>query len=70
MKRADTHRGLENHEEMGVVVRVDGLAAVAKVLCAVYAAEPLAYDADHAAVADRGLMQETLEVLCGRSDER
>lgn len=55
---------------MGVVVRVDGFAAVAKVLCAVYAAEPLAYYADHAAVADRRLMQETLEVLCGRSDER
>ena len=49
---------------MLVVVRVDGLAAVAKVLCAVHAPEPLADDAHHAPVADGRVVQHVLQVLC------
>ena len=44
---------LENQENMRVIVRVDVVAGVAEILCAVRTAEPLALDGAHAAVADR-----------------
>ena len=45
--------GLENQENMRVIVRVDVVAGVTEVLCTIRAAEPLALDGAHAAVADR-----------------
>jgi hypothetical protein len=59
-----THRSLEYHEEVLVVVRIHRLAPVAEVLRAVHATEPLADDPDHAAVTDGGIVQNILKVLC------
>ena len=45
--------GLENQENMRVIVRVDVVAGVTEVLRAVRTTEPLALDGPYAAVADR-----------------
>ena len=53
---------LEHNKEVGGVVRVDLGTAVAQVLWAVRAVEPLAADVRHAPVADRELVREVVEV--------
>ncbi len=63
------HVRLECDEEVRRVVRVDLGAAVAQVLRAVCAVEPLAADVRHAAVAHRELVGEVEEVSCSRLHE-
>ena len=52
-----THRRLEHHEEMRIVVRIHRLAAIAQVLGAICAAEPLATYSVHATVTHSGGVQ-------------
>lgn len=52
----------EHHEEVIIVMRVDGLAERAKILCAVGTSEPLARDPLHAAIADGEPVDNVLQV--------
>ena len=56
--------GLENQENMRVIVRVDVVAGVTEVLRAVHTPEPLADDVGHAAIAYCGFVDNVAEVLC------
>ena len=59
--------GLEDDEEVCVVVRVNLGARVAQVFRTVRAVEPLASDVRHAPVTHRERVRERAEVVCGRT---
>ena len=58
----NTHRGLEYHEEVLIIVGVHRLAAVAKVFGAIRTAEPFTRDSVHTSIAHGGVVQKSGQV--------
>ena len=48
--KIDPHRRLENHENMGIIMRIDSLTSITQVQGAIGTSEPFSPNRSHAAI--------------------